>query len=70
MKKIISLLVFGSAFFLSSFGQDSLDNAPISKPKKKVKATFNSSHIINMHSVEIVPKGNLQFMIAHPFAAI
>ena len=70
MKKIISLLVFGSAFFLSSFGQDSLDNTPVSKPKKKVKSTFNSSHIINMHSVEIVPKGNLQFMIAHHFGVI
>jgi len=70
MKKILSLLVFGSAFFLSSFGQDSLDNTPVSKPKKKVKSTFNSSHIINMHSVEIVPKGNLQFMIAHHFGVI
>jgi hypothetical protein len=69
MKKIISLLVFGSAFFLSSFGQDSLDT-PVAKPKKKVKSTFNSSHIINMHSVEIVPKGNLQFMIAHHFGVI
>jgi hypothetical protein len=70
MKKIISLLVFGSAFFLSSFGQDSLDNTSVAKPKKKVKSTFNSSHIINMHSVEIVPKGNLQFMIAHHFGVI
>ncbi|HET6225432.1 MAG TPA: DUF5777 family beta-barrel protein [Bacteroidia bacterium] len=70
MKKILSLLVFASAFFLTSFGQDSLADATVVKPKKKVKATFNSSHIINMHSVEIVPKGNLQFMIAHHFGVI
>jgi Membrane bound beta barrel domain (DUF5777) len=70
MKKILSLLVFASAFFLTSFGQDSLADATVVKPKKKVKATFNSSHIINMHSIEIVPKGNLQFMIAHHFGVI
>ena len=70
MKKIISLLVFTSALFLISFGQDSLTDATVVKPKKKVKSTFNSSHIINMHSVEIVPKGNLQFMIAHHFGVI
>ena len=70
MKKILSLLVFTSAFFLTSFGQDSLADATVVKPKKKVKSTFNSSHIINMHSVEIVPKGNLQFIIAHHFGVI
>jgi hypothetical protein len=68
MKKILLLLVFGFGFWSISFSQDSTE-APTKEAttKKFVRATFNSTRIINMQSVEIVSKGNLQFLISHHF---
>ena len=70
MKKIVSLLVFGVAFFITSSGQDSLETETAAKPKKRLKSAFQSTSIINMHSIEIVPKGNMEFLIAHHFGII
>ncbi|MEI9912341.1 MAG: DUF5777 family beta-barrel protein [Bacteroidota bacterium] len=55
--------------------QDSLqvtteqESAPVVK-QKFTKATFKSTRIINMQSVEIVSKGTLQFMISHHFGYV
>jgi Membrane bound beta barrel domain (DUF5777) len=68
MKKILLLLVFASCFCAVGFSQDSTDNQTQEVTKKKfTRATFNSTRIINMQSVEIVSKGNLQFLISHHF---
>lgn len=45
------------------------EEATAVKPKI-VKNTFQSTYIINMHSVEIVPKNYLQFMVAHHFGNV
>jgi len=70
MKKIVLLFVFGLSASLAVMAQDA-DSAGAAKPKPKpVRATFNSTRIINMQSVEIVSKGNLQFMINHHFGYV
>jgi hypothetical protein len=72
MKKIFMLLVVGSGLLINAAAQDSLQvteekqNTSAAKPKF-TKATFKSTRIINMQSVEIVSKGTLQFMISHHF---
>jgi hypothetical protein len=68
MKKILLLLVFGFGFWTISYSQDSTGiTAKEATTKKFVRATFNSTRIINMQSVEMVSKGNLQFLISHHF---
>ncbi|MDP4262505.1 MAG: DUF5777 family beta-barrel protein [Bacteroidota bacterium] len=75
MKKIVLLLIVASGLVLNAMAQDSLQvpaeksTATVVKPKF-TKATFKSSRIINMQSVEIVSKGTLQFMISHHFGYI
>lgn len=70
MKKIVLLFVFGLSASLAVMAQDA-DSAGAAKPKAKpVRATFNSTRIINMQSVELVSKGNLQFMINHHFGYV
>jgi hypothetical protein len=67
MKKILLLVAFGICSW-NIWAQDSTESAATEAPQKKfVRATFNSTKIINMQSVEIVSKGNLQFMISHHF---
>jgi Membrane bound beta barrel domain (DUF5777) len=72
MKKILMLLVVGSGLLINTAAQDSLQvtdetqSTTTSKPKF-TKATFKSTRIINMQSVEIVSKGILQFMVSHHF---
>jgi hypothetical protein len=72
MKKIVMLLIVGSGLLINAAAQDSLQvteekqNTSAAKPKF-TKATFKSTRIINMQSVEIVGKGTLQFMISHHF---
>lgn len=71
MKKILMLLVFGFGFFAMTFAQDSTEAQVKEAPKPKyARATFNSTRIINMQSVEIVSKGSLQFLISHHFSDI
>jgi hypothetical protein len=56
-------------FCTVSFAQEAPDTAvaPEGPQQKFTRATFNSTKIINMQSVEIVTKGNLQFLISHHF---
>lgn len=70
MKKISLLILLGCCLWFIAPAQEPTETEPIEKeaPKKKfVRATFNSTKIINMQSVEIITKGNLQFMISHHF---
>lgn len=71
MKKILSLLLVATGFCTMAIAQDVPDTIAVPEeaaPKQKfTRATFNSTKIINMQSVEIVTKGNLQFMINHHF---
>jgi hypothetical protein len=77
MKKIFSLLIIGSGLFINAAAQDSLQvtaetqsvSAAAARPKF-TKATFKSTRIINMQSVEMVSKGTLQFMISHHFGYV
>lgn len=74
MKKVFSLLILGSFLFTNLSAQDvqqeQVKKESVPKKKKYTKATFQSSSIINMQSVEMVPKGNLQFMVAHHFGTV
>lgn len=68
MKKILLLAVLGFCAVTFSAAQDSAAVETKEAPAKKpVRVTFNSTRIINMQSVEMVSKGNLQFMISHHF---
>lgn len=68
MKKIFLLFILSLSCWTVSFAQDGTDSVVNEAPKQKfTRATFNSTRVINMQSVEIVTKGNLQFMINHHF---
>lgn len=68
MKNILLLIGFSFCAATFSAAQDTTVAEPKEAPQKKpVRVTFNSTRIINMQSVEIVSKGNLQFMISHHF---
>jgi hypothetical protein len=74
MKKLIVCLTVLSAFVIKASAQDLLDDL-IKDDAAKVKqnfttATFKSARIINLQSVEMTGKGNLQFMISHRFGNI
>jgi hypothetical protein len=76
MKKIFFLLTSGLFLFINSFAQDDAkgqnetdSTAPV-KTQKFTKNTFQGSSIINMHSVEIAAKNNLQFVISHHFGVL
>jgi hypothetical protein len=75
MKRIALLTLFSLFFAGGIFAQDDLLADLKSEDSAKVKenitiATFKSTRIINMHSVEMTGEGNLQFMIIHHFGAI
>ncbi len=72
MKKIFSFLISGLVLLINLNAQDVQQEQKASVPKKAkyTKATFQSSNIINMQSVEMVAKGNLQFMVAHHFGVL
>ncbi|MFZ9386355.1 MAG: DUF5777 family beta-barrel protein [Chitinophagaceae bacterium] len=71
MKKLIISLLLGGCLYMGSFAQDPDVKEEVktekTKVKKPVRATFNSTRIINNHSVEIITPGNIQFMISHHF---
>jgi Membrane bound beta barrel domain (DUF5777) len=74
MKRLI-LISLVSLFAGSAFAQDELLAELQQEDSAKVKqnitaATFKSTRIINMHSVEMTGVGNLQFMIIHHFGEI
>ena len=86
MKKIFSLLIFTGFIFLKSMAQDStalIQDSTIAvqdssaettevtgKKAKFAKATFQSTSLINFQTVEMLKKGNLQFMVAHHFGVV
>ncbi|HRI23238.1 MAG TPA: DUF5777 family beta-barrel protein [Ferruginibacter sp.] len=69
MKKIVTAMVLCFGLFTQAMAQDGADSVKKEAPAKKfARATFNSTKIINMQSVEIVSKGSLQFLISHHFS--
>jgi hypothetical protein len=69
MKKILAAIVLCFGLFTQAMAQDGGDSAKKEAPVRKfTRATFNSTKIINMQSVEIVSKGSLQFLISHHFS--
>ncbi len=69
MKKILAAFVLCFGLFSQAIAQDGADSMKKEAPAKKfARATFNSTKIINMQSVEIVSKGSLQFLISHHFS--
>lgn len=73
--KNILLLLFSCISTYISVAQEidlnkELDSAK-QKPKKEfINYTFQSSRIINGHSIEIIPKGMMDFRIAHRFGTL
>ena len=72
MKQLILLAAFFLGFTIRNYAQDDLLKDLEKEDAAKVKedittATFKSTRIINMHSVEMTGAGNLQFMITHHF---
>ena len=69
MKKIILLFVAGICSLTVVTAQEVTEPEAAQAPKPKyTRATFNSTRIINMQSVEAVSEGNLQFLISHHFS--
>lgn len=75
-KKIKALIFLaGCLSFNTLYSQGLLDELeestkPEKEPKDYVYATFKSTRIINMHSIEAPAKGELLFMIQHRFGRI
>src|SRR5215831_10238983 len=73
MKKSITLLIALAFFSLHVFAQDDLLKLVDSsgKPTKEyVTRAFKSSRVINSHSIEMIPKGNMDFRILHRFGLV
>src|SRR5512137_2742534 len=75
MKRALSLTLAALVWAGMALAQDDLLNDLKTEDAAKVKeniaaATFKSTRIINMHSVEMTGKGNLQFMIIHHFGSL
>jgi hypothetical protein len=75
MKRALLLTLAALIWAGATLAQDDLLNDLKSEDAAKVKeniaaATFKSTRIINMHSVEMTGAGNLQFMIIHHFGPL
>jgi len=70
MKKIFLLLFAGFGLAMSTFAQDAKPETKEVPKQKFTRTTFNSTKIINMQSVEMVSKGNMQFLISHHFSPL
>jgi hypothetical protein len=72
MKKSITLLLLLVALSCRLFAQDDLIQLVDStKPTKEfVSRAFKSSRVINGHSMEMIPKGNMDFRILHRFGLV
>lgn len=72
MKKLLLLALF--SFFISMvYGQDDLMNILDQNTKKEVNyttATFKSTRVLNGHSIERMPAGQLDFRISHRFGTL
>ncbi len=70
MKKIFALIL-GLGFGVVTMAQDApAEETKTAAKPKYARATFNSTRIINMHSVEIIAPGSMQFMISHHFSPL
>lgn len=75
MKKILLYTALIFCFVVKASAQDDLLGDLVKEDASKVKqnittATFKSTRIINLQSVEVTGKGNLEFMISHRFGSI
>jgi len=75
MKKLLILLVAGISLSQLAVAQDDLLGELEKEDSAIVKenitaATFKSTRVINMHSVEMTGLHNMQFMIIHHFGAL
>lgn len=71
MNKYIVLLGLGLIFPMSSWAQDDeSESAEIIEDTNLVQETFQSTRIINGHSVENLRKGVLEFRVEHRFGDI
>ena len=72
MNKSITLLITVLVFSTQLFAQDDLLKLVDStKPAKEyVSRAFKSSRVINGHSMEMIPKGNMDFRILHRFGLV
>jgi hypothetical protein len=72
MNKSITLLILVLSLAINSFGQDDLLKlVDSSKPtKENTSRAFKSSRVINGHSMEMIPKGNMDFRILHRFGLV
>jgi len=75
MKKLLLFLFVACSFFIRARAQDDLLGDLVKDDAAKVKqnftiATFKSTRIINLESIEMTGKGNLEFMISHRFGSI
>lgn len=68
MKKIIFIFAAGILSCSTGFAQEDTLAVKEAPKAKFTRATFNSTRIINMQSVESVSQGNLQFLISHHFS--
>ncbi len=67
-KKVFLLLAAFSTITLQGQDLDSLMNAMSGEPPDlKVRATFKTTKLVNMHTIEQVKRGELDFRIAHRF---
>jgi hypothetical protein len=72
MNKLITLLIAFFAISVRLAAQDDLLKlVDSSKPEKEyVSRAFKSSRVINGHSIEMIPKGNMDFRILHRFGLV
>jgi hypothetical protein len=75
MKRKFWIGLISMTFCSAVVAQDYLLADLVKEDSSKVKenitiATFKSTRVVNMHSVEMTGDGNLQFMIIHHFGAI
>jgi hypothetical protein len=72
MNRIAAIIIFLSGSF-AAYGQDNLMNLLDSTAKPVINyttATFKSTRIMNGHSIERMPKGQLDVRISHRFGTI
>jgi hypothetical protein len=71
MKKYFSFCI-AILSFLTSFGQDTSMLAGLEDKAmvEKISGAFKSTRVINAHSIEMLPKGNLDVRIMHRFGVM
>lgn len=69
MKKIFAIIL-GLGFGVVAMAQETEAPAKEAPKQKFTRATFNSTRIINMQSVELNSPGSIQFLISHHFSPI